>query len=148
MRKSLFPKAGNAGDRDRTGTKCYLRRILSPVRLPVPPLRREGDTQIRTGGEGFAVLCLTTWLCRRVRRLLRYNDIYYSRAFGIRQSFFRDFHVLFEKNVTYNRPLSHKNVHSGCHRKKPPLHLHALQQQTGPCCNGMQHRPVCRYLLM
>ena len=28
-----------AGDRDRTGTRVYPRRILSPVRLPVPPLR-------------------------------------------------------------------------------------------------------------
>jgi hypothetical protein len=25
----------------------------------------KGGTQIRTGGEGFADLCLTTWLCRR-----------------------------------------------------------------------------------
>ena len=24
-----------------------------------------GGTQIRTGDKGFAVLCLTTWLCRR-----------------------------------------------------------------------------------
>ena len=29
-----------AGDRNRTGTEFNLRRILSPVRLPVPPLRR------------------------------------------------------------------------------------------------------------
>ncbi len=29
-----------AGDRNRTGTKFNPRRILSPVRLPVPPLRR------------------------------------------------------------------------------------------------------------
>ena len=28
-----------AGDRDRTGTVDKDRRILSPVRLPVPPLR-------------------------------------------------------------------------------------------------------------
>ena len=25
----------------------------------------KGGTQIRTGGEGFADPCLTTWLCRR-----------------------------------------------------------------------------------
>ncbi len=25
-----------------------------------------GGTRIRTGDEGFAGLCLTTWLCRRV----------------------------------------------------------------------------------
>jgi hypothetical protein len=45
----------------------YARGILSPLRLPVPPLRLKngGDTRIRTGDEGFAVLCLTTWLCRQ-----------------------------------------------------------------------------------
>jgi hypothetical protein len=37
------------------------------VRLPVPPLRQiGGGTQIRTGDKGFAVLCLTTWLCRLI----------------------------------------------------------------------------------
>ena len=46
------------------------RRILSPVRLPVPPLRLKsffvgGDIQIRTGDQGVAVHCLTAWLCRR-----------------------------------------------------------------------------------
>ena len=25
-----------------------------------------GDTQIRTGGKGFADLCLTAWLCRHI----------------------------------------------------------------------------------
>ncbi len=30
-----------AGDRNRTGTSVTTRRILSPVRLPVPPRRRE-----------------------------------------------------------------------------------------------------------
>ena len=29
------------------------------------PLCFGGDTRIRTGGEGFADLCLTTWLCRQ-----------------------------------------------------------------------------------
>ena len=27
---------------------------------------KEGGTQIRTGGKGFAILCLTTWPCRRL----------------------------------------------------------------------------------
>ena len=58
-----------AEDRNRTGTRGKSRRILSPVRLPVPPLRHSiffgGDTQIRTGDQGVAVHCLTTWLCRR-----------------------------------------------------------------------------------
>ena len=31
-----------AGNRGRTGTEYYLRRILSPVRLPIPPLRHMG----------------------------------------------------------------------------------------------------------
>ncbi len=34
----LFDKIG-AGDRGRTGTIGKDRRILSPVRLPIPPLR-------------------------------------------------------------------------------------------------------------
>ena len=65
---------GNAEDRNRTGTVVTYRRILSPVRLPVPPPRRNiirklnkhygGGNRIRTGGKGFADLCLTTWLCR------------------------------------------------------------------------------------
>ena len=29
-----------AGNRGRTGTEYYLRRILSPVRLPISPLRQ------------------------------------------------------------------------------------------------------------
>ena len=51
------------------------RRILSPVRLPVPPselpvLRpeRRGDEQIRTVDGAFAELCLTTWLRRPYQR--------------------------------------------------------------------------------
>ena len=46
------------------------KRILSPLRLPVPPPRRQnggkngGDTRTRTGDEGFADPCLATWLCR------------------------------------------------------------------------------------
>ncbi len=46
------------------------RGILSPLCLPIPPLRQRllglinfgGTTQIRTGDKGFADLCLTTWL--------------------------------------------------------------------------------------
>lgn len=40
----------NAGDRGRTGTKYYLRGILSPVRLPIPPLRQKAYYRI-IGGE-------------------------------------------------------------------------------------------------
>ena len=66
-------KSCGAEDRNRTGTVVTYRRILSPVRLPVPPPRRisanqdldyGGGNRIRTGGKGFADLCLTTWLCR------------------------------------------------------------------------------------
>ena len=35
----LKPFSAGAGDRNRTGTILSNRRILSPVRLPVPPLR-------------------------------------------------------------------------------------------------------------
>jgi hypothetical protein len=43
------------------------------VRLPIPPPRQMphningGGTRIRTGGKGFADLCLTTWLCRHLK---------------------------------------------------------------------------------
>ncbi len=45
------------------------RGILSPLCLPIPPLRQifvkiGGDTQIRTGDNDFADHCLTTWRCR------------------------------------------------------------------------------------
>ena len=39
-RHSADSEFDGAGDRDRTGTLGKERRILSPVRLPVPPLRR------------------------------------------------------------------------------------------------------------
>ena len=83
--------------------KYKFRRILSPVRLPVPPLRQYmaprvgleptayrltagcstielpwniigGDIQIRTGDQGVAVHCLTTWLCRRTIKLYKKMD--------------------------------------------------------------------------
>jgi hypothetical protein len=60
-----------AEGRTRTGTVVTYPRILSPVRLPIPPPRLGvgiffgGGTRIRTGDKGFADLCLTTWLCRR-----------------------------------------------------------------------------------
>ena len=39
----------SAADRNRTGTKFNPRRILSPVRLPVPPLRHmNGPYRART----------------------------------------------------------------------------------------------------
>ncbi len=28
--------------------------------------KQKGGTQIRTGGKGFAILCLTTWPCRHL----------------------------------------------------------------------------------
>ena len=37
-----------AEDRNRTGTNITIRRILSPVRLPIPPLRRGSEGGIRT----------------------------------------------------------------------------------------------------
>ena len=45
-----------AADRNRTGTKFNPRRILSPVRLPIPPRRRHDNREtglMRVDGGGF-----------------------------------------------------------------------------------------------
>ena len=44
------------------------RRILSPVRLPIPPLQHvlEAPFRFELKNEGFADLCLTTWLCHHI----------------------------------------------------------------------------------
>ena len=46
----VFLHINGAPGRSRTGTSFYTRRILSPVRLPIPPLRHQnGDPlEIRT----------------------------------------------------------------------------------------------------
>ena len=57
----MVPEAGLEPARTK------VRGILSPLCLPIPPLRHAifgGGTRIRTGDKGFADLCLTTWLCR------------------------------------------------------------------------------------
>ena len=41
------------------------RRCLFPLD-PLMSQGLKGGTQIRTGGKGFAILCLTTWPCRRL----------------------------------------------------------------------------------
>ena len=40
-----YNNLAGAGDRNRTGTALSSRGILSPVRLPVPPLRQYSDQQ-------------------------------------------------------------------------------------------------------
>jgi DNA invertase Pin-like site-specific DNA recombinase len=62
-----------AGNRNRTGTVCEDRRILSPVRLPIPPLRHivvEAPSRFELENKGFAVLCLTTWLWRLAAKII------------------------------------------------------------------------------
>ena len=53
------------------------RGILSPLCLPIPPLRLKskigGDTQIRTGDEDFADPCLTTWRCRQSHAIVSFE---------------------------------------------------------------------------
>ena len=40
----------------------FRQRILSPLRLPIPPHLRGGSCRSRTGARRVAVCCLTTWL--------------------------------------------------------------------------------------
>ena len=60
----MVTRSRGGGIRTRAGG------ILSPLPLPLgyyPDrqwVRGGAGTQIRTGGEGFAILCLTTWPCR------------------------------------------------------------------------------------
>ena len=57
-----------AGDRNRTGTTMLWSRDFKSLAsaCSATPAKDGGDTRIRTGDEGFAVLCLTTWLCRQI----------------------------------------------------------------------------------
>jgi len=58
-----------ARNRNRTGTHFLrLRRILSPLCLPISPPGRifGGETQNRTGIGGFAIRCITILLSRRI----------------------------------------------------------------------------------
>ena len=66
----LVTRRNGAEDRNRTGTDITIRGILSPVRLPVPPPRHiklEATPRFELGNKGFADLCLTTWLWRRIQ---------------------------------------------------------------------------------
>ena len=51
-------KTSSAGDRDRTGTGGKSRRILSPVRLPVPPRRHYWLYEMGPTGLEPVTLCL------------------------------------------------------------------------------------------
>ncbi len=68
----VFTNVNSAEDRTRTGTWLKPRGILSPVRLPISPLRRhfqnEATPGFEPGDKGFAGLCLTTWLCRHTKK--------------------------------------------------------------------------------
>ena len=66
------------------------RGILSPLCLPIPPLRQlhfiGGDTRIRTGDEDFADPCLTTWRCRHIKGncgiTLFFKTLYFHKKNG------------------------------------------------------------------
>ena len=52
----------HAKKKQEAGNSPTSRHFLTFEKLPV--FMYGGGTQTRTGDEGFAVLCLTTWLCR------------------------------------------------------------------------------------
>ncbi len=97
------------------------RGILSPLCLPIPPLRQTnigGDTRIRTGDEDFADPCLTAWRCRQKKwsgkrgsnpRHLPWQGsalpLSYSRTFIPDGQYFRDY-----SNVNKNRLFFGKNI--------------------------------------
>ena len=60
-------------------TRDFSQRILSPLRLPIPPRPHVngGSDQIRTDDHRVAVYCLTTWL--RNRNLLIINKRWWGR---------------------------------------------------------------------
>lgn len=62
---------------------CLDQRILSPSRIPVPPLARGGAYGIRTRVLGFADPCLTPRPRRRTHAIVLdyrvHNFIFYSR---------------------------------------------------------------------
>ena len=138
------------------------KRILSPLRLPVPPPRRPnkgengGDTRTRTGGEGFADPCLATWLCRlfgagngirtrdpQLGKLMLYR-LSYSRF--VTDSIIKNHerisagHFLIERKALYRLSYSliapHSrgiaNSRSSCRRNHVPLGV--------PSFNGSQYR--------
>ncbi len=57
--------------------RSYLRGILSPLRLPIPPLRQvlEAPPGFEPGDKGFAGLCLTTWLWRLNKFILAHTEV-------------------------------------------------------------------------
>ena len=57
-----------AGARNRTGTTMLWSRDFKSLASAssATPAKGGGDTRIRTGDKGFAVLCLATWLCRQI----------------------------------------------------------------------------------
>ena len=76
--------------RNRTGTEFEVRRILSPVRLPVSPPGHTygGSNRTWTDGRRVAVFCLTNLAMEPSQsRLL----VYYTMYFEIMQGVFRTF---------------------------------------------------------
>ena len=75
MASSLVDKWCRRPESNRYG--LWRDGILSPLRLPIPPLRQtklEATPGFEPGNKGFAVLCLTTWLCRLNSQLQQKYD--------------------------------------------------------------------------
>ena len=47
-------------------TDCVFQAVSILVKYNGKQIVNKGGTQIRTGDKGFAILCLTTWPCRRI----------------------------------------------------------------------------------
>ena len=70
-------KIMSAEDRNRTGTVVTYRRILSPVRLPVPPPRHklERKTGFEPATPTLARWCSTTELLPHIMKLMRVKGV-------------------------------------------------------------------------
>ncbi len=66
----MVPEAGFEPARSKTA-RDFKSLVSTNSTTPALVLINGGDTRIRTGDEDFADPCLTTWRCRRIKKMER-----------------------------------------------------------------------------